>query len=55
MKFYNKMIKTEDHHSIAWEIRERSSYYGMYNIYTKNKLLKCRIQTLRDEVKEEQA
>ena len=49
------MIKTEDHHSVAEEIRERSSYYGMYNIYTKNKLLKHRIQNLREEVQEEQA
>ena len=53
LEFYANMIKSEDHHKISSEVRERSSFYGMYNIYTKNKLLKMHIKQLKADIAEE--
>jgi hypothetical protein len=47
MEFYKNMIKNEDYHKIAKDVHERSSFYGKYNIYTKNKLTKAVIRDLR--------
>lgn len=47
LEFYKDMIRNEDYHVIAEDIHERSSFYGKYNVYTKNKLTKARIRDLR--------
>jgi hypothetical protein len=48
LEFYKKMIKSEDYHEISADIHERSSFYGKYHIYTKNKLTKTMINDLRE-------
>lgn len=48
LEFYKKMIKSEDYHQISADIHERSSFFGKYNIYTKNKLTKAMIKDLRE-------
>jgi len=42
------MMKTEDAHTISEDIHERSSFFGKYHIYTKNKLTKAMIKNLRE-------
>lgn len=49
LEFYEKMIKEEDHIKISYQIKDRASFYGLYNIHTKNKLNKFLIKNIKNE------
>lgn len=47
LNFYTNMIKGEDSIKISYDVKDRASFYGLYNIHTKNKLSKYLLKDLK--------